>query len=327
MISPDPIFDHLSVELTSACDLDCPLCPAGVSHTETPRRMMSEAVFERILEQLRLLPNKPKIALWNYGEPLLHPKAAEWAGRLEAEGFRCAISTNGQTLARVAPALAKAGLSELVVAVDGLCEETYQAYRRRGTLKRLLDGVAEYQRHRRRGSRLVMQFIVMAGNEHERGAAPEFARRHGFDALTVKTANKLFKADGPGWFEGMEAFLPSREEDRRFTTGASGPAMKGELAGHCHAIRSSLVLACDGAVLPCVWDSDREFRLGTVFDLDLARWWEDPRFAAFQAKVDDLQTMPFMCHACPVRRVGRSLNVESEAPVQSPWRRLVRFFA
>ena len=78
----------------------------------------------------------------------------------------------------------------LILALDGLTDETNSAYRVGARLAPILEGVKKLAEMKRaRGLTrpvLNMRFIVMKHNQHEVGLLDEFAVRHGFELLTIR---------------------------------------------------------------------------------------------------------------------------------------------
>ncbi len=81
------------------------------------------------------------------GEPLLRRGVVDLVARLAAIGFDdLSLTTNGTELARLAPALAQAGLDRVNVSCDSLRPERYAAIRRRGRLAPVLDAMDAAER-------------------------------------------------------------------------------------------------------------------------------------------------------------------------------------
>ena len=75
------------------------------------------------------------------GEPTVRADLPQLVGRLAGLGVDLAMTTNGTTLRRLAPALRAAGLRRLNVSCDSLRRERFAAVTRRDELARVLDGV------------------------------------------------------------------------------------------------------------------------------------------------------------------------------------------
>lgn len=130
--------DRLVIEPASACNLRCPYCLTGAGEVGRPRALMTLALYERLLEQLgdRLF----ELEAFHWGEPLLNPHLATMIATASARGIATTINTNlSLYLERDrAEQLVAAGLTELTVSIDGARQETYEQYRVRSKLERVL---------------------------------------------------------------------------------------------------------------------------------------------------------------------------------------------
>jgi uncharacterized radical SAM superfamily Fe-S cluster-containing enzyme len=85
------------VPITSACNLDCPICYT-VNKNEDPH-MLSKEHFAQILEHLKRQHDELDIINFTGGEPTLHPLLAEFLRMSRAAGIRrLTVSTNGLKL-------------------------------------------------------------------------------------------------------------------------------------------------------------------------------------------------------------------------------------
>ncbi len=89
----------LYVEVTNQCNLNCRTC---IRHVWDERPgMMSEKVFESIMEGLSSFPDLPeKIFFGGFGEPLSHPGIIRMISRVKALGMSAELITNGTLLKR-----------------------------------------------------------------------------------------------------------------------------------------------------------------------------------------------------------------------------------
>lgn len=88
-----------NIDIVGTCNLRCPSCPVG-HHTQQGyglRRksgFMDIQMFNDILTKIGLEDSEPNIQLYNWGEPLLHPKYAEIVKLVMDRGWYCVVSTN-----------------------------------------------------------------------------------------------------------------------------------------------------------------------------------------------------------------------------------------
>ena len=92
---PDPL--DVSIDIVGSCNLACPACGHGnAPGASRPMGAMKLELFERILDKVEseAAPGRPRIQLFNWGEPLLHPQAPEFIRRVKARGLSCRLSSN-----------------------------------------------------------------------------------------------------------------------------------------------------------------------------------------------------------------------------------------
>ncbi len=191
---------HMQFELTSFCNLRCPVCPAGARELEREGVSMDPALFERVFDEVG--PYLLTASLWAWGEPLLHPGLRRILRAARRHPVVTLVSTNGLPLRDegVIEALIEEPPSCLIVAIDGLTDETNSKFRVGAALEPILRGVRRLaELKRKRGARLPllhMRFMVMRHNEHEVPRLESFAREHGFELLTLRTLS-IFDTGAP----------------------------------------------------------------------------------------------------------------------------------
>lgn len=118
----------VDIEITSMCDLACSFCYR--ESIATPDKFMTEDLFKSLINQVAEI-GVPSIKLNWRGEPLLHPKIAEFVAYAKEKGIlEVIINTNATKLT---PALSEklidAGIDFIIYSFDGGTEATYERMR------------------------------------------------------------------------------------------------------------------------------------------------------------------------------------------------------
>ena len=131
-------------------------------------------------------------SLWAWGEVLLHPRLEQILQEARQHDVITMLSTNGQCLDqdRVLDALIEQPTDCLILAFDGSRDDTKSKYRVGTEVPPILEGVTKLAELKRaRGlckPVLNVPYIVVKHNHHELARLDEFARRHGFELLTIR---------------------------------------------------------------------------------------------------------------------------------------------
>jgi MoaA/NifB/PqqE/SkfB family radical SAM enzyme len=242
---------HMQVELTSFCNLRCPVCPVGTGDLERTPQAMDPDLFERLMEEAG--PYLLTLALWAWGEPLLHPELRRMLAIARRYPAAVLLSTNGQNLNRpsVQDALRGEPPAFLIVAIDGLCDETNSAYRRGAKLAPALEGaraLADWKA--RTGSSLPVlhfRFLAMKQNEHEIPRIREFAAENGFDMVSIRGLSIIDSTERP-----HRDLLPADRLLRAYRYEDNRRVRRSDFVCQ-HAFNFPTVLA-DGTVVACEQD-------------------------------------------------------------------------
>ena len=248
----------IRLEASSVCQLRCPLCPmrGGVAHPAIGLGFLKLARFERLLQDN---PHIRRVELSNYGEIFLNP---ELLGI-----FRCAHE-RGVTLTanegvnlntvkeEVLEGLVKYGVESLTCSIDGATDQTYQKYRKNGSLPVVLGNISRINFFKEKYGSLLpqlnWQFVVFGHDEREIAQARELARE-----LDMRFYAKL------SW---DPKFSPIRDEELvRSEIGASSiEEYEREFGRHydspnCHRLWTEPQINWDGRVLGCTRNFWGEF--------------------------------------------------------------------
>lgn len=158
---------RIYVEPTNRCNLDCLTCMRNV-WDEAPG-MMSEEIFQRILDATRSLQPAPSILFGGYGEPLVHPRICDMVEQATRSGAVVELITNGILLDEgTARRLIQSGLDRLWVSLDGATPESYADVRLGASLPTVIENLRRLKTLRAKmnapAPRLGIAFVAMKRN-------------------------------------------------------------------------------------------------------------------------------------------------------------------
>jgi radical SAM protein with 4Fe4S-binding SPASM domain len=230
-------------------------------------------------------------------------------------GLLVHTSTNGHYLntKEQARKVIDSGLDSLIVAVDGIDQQTYEKYRKNGSLQSVINAVENLVTERTSlgvsHPRITLRFIVMKHNEHQLDQVEKFAKDLGVDALTFRSAVvRRSNVD----FE--ESLTPLSAEYKRFnpkraTTVGSGTK---SLNSYCHRPYANLTVFSNGDVVTCENDFNATLPLGNVAEQSIWNILTSYKAKEFyKAFSKDLDQFVF-CKECENRYMqGHSANVRT----------------
>lgn len=291
---------HLQVEPASICNLKCSFCPVTTG-MDRDTGLMEMATFQKVLRELS--DNLLLVQFWDWGEPFLNPHIFEMISECKKYDIRVVSSTNGHvfTNARKAEQLVRSGIDTIIFAVDGLCQETYEKYRKGGNLEQVLKGlrnVVSAKKANGTGFPVInLRLLGMRHNEHEIDDLEAFAGSLGADVYSVKTVNPY---DGDGCSstkaDGLE-FIPSNPAYQRFeydlTTGKRFRLAKNP----CKRLWNNPVLHWDGKVSPCAFDPHDKYSFGDLKNQTLEEIWYGKKANNLRRWFSkDYQSVPICAH-------------------------------
>lgn len=126
---------YLFIRLLEACNADCFMCGYALSRD---RYRFGVSEFDQILPAA--LRAGVGFVRFTGGEPLLHREIIELVTMGSSMGLSMSVITNGAILPQRIEHLAKAGLSQVIVSIDGASAHTHNQYR--NTAKLFERGIA-----------------------------------------------------------------------------------------------------------------------------------------------------------------------------------------
>lgn len=302
---------NMQFELSSVCNLRCPICPVGAGQLSRPGQFMDVDLFERVMAEVG--PYLLVAALWAWGEPLLHPEIGRLLAIARHYRSSTLISTNGQNLDQpgVQCALQENPPTYLIVALDGLTDETNAVYRKGARLAPALAGVRALADWKRRsGARLPilqMRLLAMRHNEHEIPRLCQFGADHDFDMVSLRSLSIIDSPDE----RAHSALLPQAPTLRPYAYQDGRRAHRTDFVCQ-HAFTFPTLLA-DGSVVSCEQDYNASRPYGVVTrDTSFSDVWFGAHAREVRKTIREAPASLSFCQNCPfVDRPTSSCSLES----------------
>ena len=293
-ISHAPLF--VSVEPAAVCQLKCPECPVGrrdggISESRHTDRLMSVDLFRKVLEEVKEYAHT--MQFYFQGEPLLNKDLATMIAEAHEAGLYTIVSTNAQAMTEeMAEALVQAGLSRIIVSMDGLTQATYGAYRIGGDIEKA-KAALRYLREAKEqcGGKTVieLQCLRLKTNEYEWVELKRQYKALGADCLSLKTA-QLYN------YENGHDLMPSDARYSRYEQGADGSYHRKKRSRGCLRVWSGVVVTTTGEVLPCCYDKSHAYSYGNIQDAPIAKLFKNEKAMAFRRAA--MSEQPKICQEC-----------------------------
>ena len=252
---------------------------------------MSREVWERVLSEVK--DTAHTIQFYFQGEPLLNKDLPQMIREAHEAGLYTIVSTNAQALTQErAEALVASGLNRIIISMDGLTDESYNAYRVGGSLEKTKAAIRFLRDAKRRlKARTVieLQCLRLRTSEHEWREFKRVYKELGADRLVFKTAQLYDYANG-------HPLMPSDERYSRYTKGADGLYHRKKLGRGCLRVWSGVVVTTNGDVLPCCYDKSHAYAYGNIMDTPLKELFANDKARAFRKAA--LNEQPQICKEC-----------------------------
>jgi radical SAM protein with 4Fe4S-binding SPASM domain len=252
-------------------------------------------LFRQTIDQLHR--DLVYLLLYFQGEPYLNKQFLEMASYAEKKGVYTATSTNGHYLNdENARKTIESGISEVTISIDGTTQDTYEAYRVGGKLDKVLEGVKNLVHWRDKlGSQtpfIIIQFLVVRPNEHQTDEIKQLGKELGVDKVTLKTA-QIYDYE-----EGSE-LIPEQDKFSRYRKKTDGSwELKNRLDNQCWKLWLGAEITWDGKVLPCCFDKDAQYQMGSLKEKSFKEIWRSPQFDDFRNRLLQSRKEIDICRNC-----------------------------
>jgi len=241
-------------------------------------------------------------------------------------GIKVICSTNGHIFAnrQNATELVNSGLDVLVVSVDGITQDTYEAFRTGGNLEKVLEGIRNVVSEKQRaGSSLPLvnlRFIVTKNSEHQVVKLESFAKPLGIDILTLRKFHYVpgTEASMSGNYRQISAkseeMIPSNAAYQLPALSNNGMPKRLK-ANPCKNLWNCPSIHWNGAVCSCFMDYNEKNPLGSLQTRSFPEIWYGDPYArlrrAFRRSWIDLALCGQCAFGYSQGDIGRQANAEA----------------
>lgn len=286
---------NISIEPTTSCNLGCPECPSGLKSFTRNTGTLSVDFYNKFLHEVQ----KDLIYLYFYfqGEPYLHPNFLSLVKAASEKNIYTVTSTNAHFLSpRKATETVQSGLDRILISIDGASQESYESYRKGGKLAKVIEGTKNLVKAKSQLNsstpHIIIQFLVVKPNEHEIPEILQLGKDLGVDEVKLKTAQVYD-------FKNGNELIPSIEQYSRYRKNEDGSyRIKNKLENKCWKLWHSCVVTWDGNIVPCCFDKDAKYEMGSLQTHSFQSIWENKNYKAFRGQLVKNRKSIDICTNC-----------------------------
>lgn len=173
-----------NIDILGTCNLKCPSCPSG-NYTENinPRGFMSPELLEKIMTKADQECQMVGAGLFNWNEPVLHPKLPELIRIVQSHKVPCYLSSNLNHFPNM-EAVLEANPHSLRVSNSGFRQEVYGRTHRGGDIERVkanMKALAEAKKKTGATTRIHVLYHRYKGNLEDELMMRQFSADLGFE--------------------------------------------------------------------------------------------------------------------------------------------------
>ncbi|MCX6283767.1 MAG: radical SAM/SPASM domain-containing protein [Bacteroidetes bacterium] len=284
----------VSIEPTNRCNLHCHECPGGMKKLSRDAGFMNLDQFRSIIDQLS--PELAWITLYFQGEPFMNPGFFDFISYAKSRNIFVSSSTNGHFLDKdSAKATVESGLNRLIISVDGIDQQAYEAYRVGGSLLKVIEGIKTLADEKKSAGRstpeIIIQFLVLKSNQHQIKDIRRKGIEWGGDKVGIKTAQFTDFSHG-------NPLMPSTEKYSRYRIQDAGWKIKNILPNHCFRMWAGCVITWDGKIVPCCFDKDAQHPFGEIKTRSFRETWNSSEYKDFRQRILNGREKIDICKNC-----------------------------
>jgi radical SAM protein with 4Fe4S-binding SPASM domain len=285
---------NVTIEPTTFCNLECPVCETGNNTLGRPRSNMNIETFRSIIDVLT--PHINYMLFYYMGEPFINVHSYDMISYAKQKGVKYITTcTNGDV---VNPRkLVESGIDEVHFQIGGMTQETHEQYRKNSNLERVMFNLSETLRLRNELKRTIVVrggLIVMRHNEHEIVTFLDTMKKIGVDKIRIQ--NPCVRTQQ----QAIE-MLPTQ---RQYWDYDEAELEKGNIVplaqpyNICPYIYYAITVTVNGDVVSCCRDPHCKFIMGNLLKQSMDAVWNGNKFREFRKNIFINQKNISMCSVC-----------------------------
>jgi hypothetical protein len=175
---------NFHIDVLGSCNLKCPSCPQGNSRdVPVPTGFMDPELLRKIMAKATTECDVGWVGLFNWTEPLLHPKLPELVDIVQSHGVPCLLSSNLNFMRDMDELLAK-NPSRFRISLSGFTQPVYERTHKGGDIEEVKANMrllAEAKRRTGSTTKIHVLYHRYLGNLDDEVLMRDFALGLGFD--------------------------------------------------------------------------------------------------------------------------------------------------
>ena len=259
------------IDILSSCNLACPTCPVS-NMKKIPGAIMELEQFKKIINKLKKdYPNLEEIGLYNWTEPLLHPKLSEFIEVVKGAGFSCTMSANLNYIKNLEEVVKKEPNS-IRVSLSGFEQKTYEKGHKKGnieTVKQNMKILSELIKKYNEATNVTVLYLKYKHNLSDISAMRKYANSLSFNfeeywAYLMPVEKNIEYLETP---EKIDQDTNEIIQSLRFEPRAHLKILKPYKKNRCLLLENQLVLNAAGEIQLCCASYNTSFTNKNYLDL------------------------------------------------------------
>lgn len=184
----DAYYFNIEILGMGQCNLRCPSCPTGnYREIQNPMGMMSPELLDQIMAKAKRECIISGVGLFNWAEPLIHPKIGEMISAVKNHGVICDLSSNLNDIRNIEQALS-ANPSSLRISTSGFTQDVYGKTHRGGNIevvKKNMKTLAELKEKLKISTKIHVLYHRYKHNLDDERLMKRYAMDLGFDFIAA----------------------------------------------------------------------------------------------------------------------------------------------
>jgi len=266
------------IDPSNLCNYKCPLCPTGRLDRLRNRCILKFQDFKTIMNQIGKYLYK--LCLYNWGEPLINKDLVKMIRYAKKFDLIVEVSTNLSILnENLAKDIVASNLDYLIVAIDGITNESYSKYRIGGNLSNVLNNLRLLLDIKKKFNspkpHIIISFLPTRYNENEIPKAIEFFKKMDLSFMVgklrldmgdevTKTKNDIIQ---------FIDWLPINPNLSEYDNN-----LNRSLSSYCKWPWELIVIHPDGNTSPCCAVYSQKYDFGSVLKNSFLNVWNGKKY-------------------------------------------------